>query len=310
MASHQTAPEGFVAAPQRFEREPYERTPYHRPPGSEAVPPSVGPAPNANYGRPPFNPQFQRTVHSAQTSVPRSAANSIPRGAPQGYAPQPSQVQAQAINSRIASTNAAIAAIQSVTPPVIRPVPRNRPLMALAGQPQLPGGDIKGTIRFDHETGVQVVDEATAQRSAAEYSKFLGSTRKKRLNQWDAFWRYRQDVNRQILLEENECFKEAQEDANDFEESDEDDVPRRTKPIIVPYIYHNTGSLDVPPPPSVIMPDPEMVTLRLQSQHGLSQQHLIQAQQAQQAQIQAIRLQQMSARQRAVQHLKQGRPPG
>lgn len=166
---------------------------------------------------------------------------------------------AQAVSSRIASANAAIAAIQSVHPPHLPSVPRNRPVMANVGLPQLPGGDLKGTIRFDHTTATEVVNERTAQQSASEFSSYLSKVRAERSEGWDSFWNHRLELNREILLNENECFKSAQEDADDLDNSDDEGSGRRGRPIAVPYMYANVGSFDIPPPKPVLMPDPELV---------------------------------------------------
>lgn len=221
------------------------------PPSGTHQNPQSGPYPGPQNG--PNIPQYRQPPPQARVPV----EGRPPVGA---RVPEAPFTHAQAVSSRIASANAAIAAIQSVHPPTIPPVPRNRPVMANVGLPQLPGGDLKGDIRFDHTKATEVVNERTAQQSASEFSSYLSKVRAERAEGWDSFWNHRLEQNREILLNENECFKSAQEDADDIDNSDDEGNGRRGRPIAVPYMYANVGAFDIPPPKPVLMPDPELVT--------------------------------------------------
>lgn len=273
-----------------------------------------------------FGRQERSPIHqSQQYAMLPQTGNSIPQreqiphmNAPMAERPpigmrpgQPPYTHSQAVSSRIASANAAIAAIQSVNPANVAPVPRNRPIMVNVGLPQLPGGDLKGTIKYDHSAGTEVVNERTAQQSASEFTTFLSKVRSERMESWDSFWNHRLELNREILLNENECFKSAQEDSADYDDSDDDGGVKKGRPIAVPYMYTNVGSFDIPPPKPVLMPDPELVTRSnpqfymaeqaqapmTAQQQAAAQQQILQQQQYQQAMA-------MSARQRASQQVR------
>lgn len=271
---------------------PPKAAPAAAPPSMYAPPPG-GMVPHAPYGAPegpagpagaPLGPAAR--LQALPSHAQRTAAT-VPR-AP-GYPPftqpiQPSTfpggtpMAPEDIPARIASANAALAAIHSVTPPAPPPEVKNNPKMALTALPQLPGGDIRDEVVFSEKAGVAVVDELTAQKSAAEFSRFVNEKRRTRHELWELFWTNRLDLDRRILREENECFVEAQEEVAEYDREIEGDGARSAKLIAAPFIVNTTGSFDIPPPPPVVIPDPEEVMRQYQHMH---------AQAAQQAHVQA-----------------------
>lgn len=186
------------------------------------------------------------------------------------------------IPARIASANAALAAIHSATPAVPVTEPRKNPKMALTALPQLPGGDIKDTIVFEARDGVPVVDELTAQKSASEFSSYLNAKRATRNELWSLFWRNRLALDHRILQQEDNCFVEAQREVLEYDRDFEEDNGRSAKLVSAPYVINATGSFDVPPPPPVLIPDPEEITQQFhqQSHAQAAQQYAMQQQYA------------------------------
>lgn len=202
---------------------------------------------------PPSLPQVGRAPNVRITPRQRPRTDTTLPGSL--VTPKSDNVHPQTMPARVASTNAAIAAIQSVRPFPIAPVPKYNPKMATASLPQLPGADIKDEIKFDAKLHTVVVDEVTAQKSTAEYSKFLNTKRRTRRLMWNQLWGRRLDLNDQILEIQKQCLDKALETVDEFEYEDD----RKPRPLHLPLIYANKGAFDVPKPASVIIPDPEIV---------------------------------------------------